>query len=354
MIRSTLSPSDAATCRAVVGLTPPLRLADGAASGNPVRAISSRIAGCAGQRSATVVRPALTAAHSGASVRFGSTSVNGPGQNAAASSRARSSNSASLSAMARLATWTISGVEVRPALGSENPCHCGITVGPRGKAIDRLCRHPRPNPPRRSTASAVAIASAGTCAVFAQRIGGVLPAIACSYSPIQRNPRKTAQWTLPRRVPTSCLRSRSVPELTKLPPATAFLRHSPDLVAAIVEGIGGFAAGKWAPLNRIGDTVGARLADRICKAAGWLCRSLPRLCRCWLECDFRPRSLWRSGSAVFAGLLRAGNAGQRQSRPSRCCRCSLWVRSKPCIIMAAPASNSSILASWSAANGPAR
>ena len=32
-----------------------------------------------------------------------------------------------------------------------------------------------------------------------------------------------------------------------------------DLVEAILEGAGQFAAGEWAPLNRVGDTVGAKL-----------------------------------------------------------------------------------------------
>jgi alkylation response protein AidB-like acyl-CoA dehydrogenase len=36
-----------------------------------------------------------------------------------------------------------------------------------------------------------------------------------------------------------------------------------DLVEAIVEGIGAFAAGEWAPLNRIGDTQGAKLVDGV-------------------------------------------------------------------------------------------
>ncbi len=40
-----------------------------------------------------------------------------------------------------------------------------------------------------------------------------------------------------------------------------FAAASPDLVEAIVEGIGAFAAGEWAPLNRIGDQQGAQLAD---------------------------------------------------------------------------------------------
>ncbi|HMP55732.1 MAG TPA: acyl-CoA dehydrogenase [Novosphingobium sp.] len=37
-----------------------------------------------------------------------------------------------------------------------------------------------------------------------------------------------------------------------------FADASPDMVAAIVEGVGQFAAGVWAPLNRIGDKQGAR------------------------------------------------------------------------------------------------
>ena len=37
-----------------------------------------------------------------------------------------------------------------------------------------------------------------------------------------------------------------------------FAAASADLVEAIVEGIGAFAAGEWAPLNRIGDVEGAR------------------------------------------------------------------------------------------------
>ncbi|HOB12675.1 MAG TPA: acyl-CoA dehydrogenase [Novosphingobium sp.] len=40
-----------------------------------------------------------------------------------------------------------------------------------------------------------------------------------------------------------------------------FADASPDLVEAIVEGIGQFAAGEFAPLNRIGDLEGAKLAE---------------------------------------------------------------------------------------------
>jgi 3-(methylthio)propanoyl-CoA dehydrogenase len=40
-----------------------------------------------------------------------------------------------------------------------------------------------------------------------------------------------------------------------------FADATPDMVQAIVEGIGEFAAAEFAPLNRVGDTVGARLID---------------------------------------------------------------------------------------------
>jgi len=40
-----------------------------------------------------------------------------------------------------------------------------------------------------------------------------------------------------------------------------FADASPDMVSAIVEGIGAFAAGEWAPLNRIGDIQGAKLEN---------------------------------------------------------------------------------------------
>ncbi len=40
-----------------------------------------------------------------------------------------------------------------------------------------------------------------------------------------------------------------------------FSAASADMVEAIVEGVGQFAAGEWAPLSRVGDTQGARLVD---------------------------------------------------------------------------------------------
>jgi len=52
--------------------------------------------------------------------------------------------------------------------------------------------------------------------------------------------------------------SAGIDELAQDP---RFANASPDLVEAIVEGIGQFAAGEWAPLQRIGDTQGAKASD---------------------------------------------------------------------------------------------
>jgi 3-(methylthio)propanoyl-CoA dehydrogenase len=50
-----------------------------------------------------------------------------------------------------------------------------------------------------------------------------------------------------------------------------FADATPDMVEAIVEGIGAFATAEFAPLNRIGDTVGARLVDgRVVMPVGYV------------------------------------------------------------------------------------
>ena len=49
--------------------------------------------------------------------------------------------------------------------------------------------------------------------------------------------------------------------LDELAGSERFAAATPDLVEAIVEGIGAFAAGEWAPLNRAGDVVGAQCKD---------------------------------------------------------------------------------------------
>ncbi|MFN2099329.1 acyl-CoA dehydrogenase [Altererythrobacter sp. MF3-039] len=51
--------------------------------------------------------------------------------------------------------------------------------------------------------------------------------------------------------------------IEQLAQAERFAAAEPDMVEAIVEGIGAFAAGEWAPLNRIGDLEGARLENGV-------------------------------------------------------------------------------------------
>lgn len=54
---------------------------------------------------------------------------------------------------------------------------------------------------------------------------------------------------------------KHVADIDELADHDRFAGASADMVEAIVEGIGQFAAGEFAPLNRIGDTVGARWND---------------------------------------------------------------------------------------------
>jgi len=49
--------------------------------------------------------------------------------------------------------------------------------------------------------------------------------------------------------------------IEELAASERFAAATPDVVEAIAEGIGAFAAGEWAPLNRVGDTQGAKAVD---------------------------------------------------------------------------------------------
>lgn len=51
--------------------------------------------------------------------------------------------------------------------------------------------------------------------------------------------------------------------IEELSQSEKFAHAEPDLVEAIVDGVGQFAAGEFAPLNRIGDTEGARLENGV-------------------------------------------------------------------------------------------
>ena len=49
-----------------------------------------------------------------------------------------------------------------------------------------------------------------------------------------------------------------VVRIDELARSDRFAAASDDVVDAVLEGVGALAAGEWAPLNRIGDTVGAK------------------------------------------------------------------------------------------------
>ncbi|MDG5752070.1 acyl-CoA dehydrogenase family protein [Qipengyuania sp. XHP0211] len=51
--------------------------------------------------------------------------------------------------------------------------------------------------------------------------------------------------------------------IEELAQSESFAAAEPDMVEAIVEGIGQFAAGEWAPLNRVGDLEGAKLENGV-------------------------------------------------------------------------------------------
>ena len=51
--------------------------------------------------------------------------------------------------------------------------------------------------------------------------------------------------------------------IEELAASKRFAAAEPDMVEAIVEGVGQFAAGEWAPLNRVGDEEGARLENGV-------------------------------------------------------------------------------------------
>jgi alkylation response protein AidB-like acyl-CoA dehydrogenase len=52
-----------------------------------------------------------------------------------------------------------------------------------------------------------------------------------------------------------------IAEISALTESETFADATPDMVDAILEGIGQLAAGEWAPLNRLGDTEGATLTE---------------------------------------------------------------------------------------------
>ena len=110
-IRSIRPRRSLSTCAAVVGETWPERLADGATTGLPSARRRPRATGWSGTRMAMLSSPAVARSATGQFGRLFSTSVSGPGQNAAASCSAASLNAASVRAAAMSETWAISGLK---------------------------------------------------------------------------------------------------------------------------------------------------------------------------------------------------------------------------------------------------
>ena len=89
-----------------------------------------------------------------------------------------------------------------------------------------------------------------------------------------------------------------------------FADATPDMVHAIVEGIGAFAEGEFAPLNRIGDTVGARLKDgKVVMPEGFVAAYKAYVANGW-GLDKRTVGVRRPGPAIFDGDCRVGFLGR--------------------------------------------
>ena len=321
---STSPPSDAATCAARGRADrrrcgwPKARRAAGRS-----RSSSARIAGCAGQRSATVGRPGghrrQQARHP---ARSGSTSVSGPGQKRCGQrSRALVELAPAARASARSGDVDDQRVEVGPALGAVDRRH-------RRRRCRRARRGRRPSrsaprPARRRAAAAAARGDArrigrsrsGECVVAAmrrryRRDGPTKPRKSppMDFTPAHRRPGLRAR--------RSMRRDRRAGRSTSASP-----RPSPTWSRRSSRASAQFAAGECAPLNRIGDTEGAKLVERRGDAARRLRRGLPRLCRAGLERDRRARGIRRPGPAVQRSPAACSKTSARPTWPSRCCRC---------------------------------
>ncbi len=154
------------TWAALVGETWPERLAEGATTG-PSNALSKACAtGCAGTRTAMLSSPASARSATPQSGRFGSTSVSGPGQNAAASRAAAASNWASRLRRLDVRDMGDQRIEGRPALG-------GVEAGD-GLAVARVGAEPIDGLGRKRDQPA--LAKAGGCGLDRLRRRPLTPA----------------------------------------------------------------------------------------------------------------------------------------------------------------------------------
>ena len=116
-------PNSAATCGAVVGLTRPERLAEGAAIGRPAARSSACATGCAGARTASVSRPALASSDTPLSSRRRQHQGQRAGpEPRAIASRARSSNDRERLGLGETRDMHDQRIEARPAFRREDAC----------------------------------------------------------------------------------------------------------------------------------------------------------------------------------------------------------------------------------------
>src|SRR5690606_41517306 len=110
MTSATRFPRLATTWSAFVGLTCPLALALGAASGTPAEESSACIARCPGTLRAIVSSPAVAIRATGQSAERGTTQVSGPGQKAFARARSVAPTTTRRYAYARHGTLPNTGI----------------------------------------------------------------------------------------------------------------------------------------------------------------------------------------------------------------------------------------------------
>jgi len=91
------------------------------------------------------------------------------------------------------------------------------------------------------------------------------PKMLCIYAQPLPNSSRERQTVTPYTPPTQdqLLAIRVNAGIEEIAQSEKFAHAEPDLVEAIVEGVGQFAAGEFAPLNRVGDLEGAKLENGV-------------------------------------------------------------------------------------------
>ena len=155
-------------------------------------------------------------------------------------------------------------VEIGAPLGAVDRRDCLCTVSPGSKAINRLGWH-RDRPASRQAVNGqinpmgIGRDYSGR-AMCRHRCGAIGEAVHCQAQCIVSAPeRLTMNFVAP--VEDQLFALNVCAGIAEIAQADRFAAASEDVVSAIVSGIGDFAAGEWAPLNRVGDQQGSVLRD---------------------------------------------------------------------------------------------